>query len=265
MTICRKLMLIALWGFCTVTFAQSEKDYDVIKLDTTSRKLYRPGQLLVKFKDSSVLKVRKRGAGKVSADQAQVQSLMDKFGVKEAEQLMPKSGAVKMGGSARLRSITGKALEDRDLTKLYLLKLDQKQPIQEAVDAFKQLDEVEFAEPNYLVYALGSPSPDNLYNIPKASSAGPNAFTPTDPMYNQQWGPAAINLPQFWATSTQNVLGRRPVIAILDTGVDIDHPDLKANIWTNEKESNGAEGADDDLNGYVDDLHGWDCVNQTGS
>ena len=264
MTICRKLMLIALWGFCTVTFAQSEKDYDVIKLDTTSRKLYRPGQLLVKFKDSSVLKVRKRGAGKVSADQAQVQSLMDKFGVKEAEQLMPKSGAVKMGTSARLRSVTGKVLEDRDLTKLYLLKLDQKQPIQEAVDAFKQLDEVEFAEPNYLVYALGSPSPDNLYNIPKASSAGPNAFTPTDPMYNQQWGPAAINLPQFWATSTQNVLGRRPVIAILDTGVDIDHPDLKANIWTNEKESNGAEGADDDLNGYVDDLHGWDCVNQTG-
>ena len=264
MNICRKLMLFALWSICTLTFAQSEKDYDVIKLDTTSRRLYRPGQLLVKFKDSSVLKVRKRGAGKVSADQAQVQSLMDKFGVIEAEQLMPKSGAVKMGTSARLRSVTGKVLEDRDLTKLYLLKVDQKQPIQEAIDAFKQLDEVEFAEPNYLVYALGSPSPDNLYNIPRAPSAGPNAFTPIDPMYNQQWGPAAINLPQFWATSTQNVLGRRPVIAILDTGVDVDHPDLKANIWTNEKESNGAEGADDDLNGYVDDLHGWDCVNQTG-
>ncbi|MBQ7419664.1 MAG: S8 family serine peptidase [Prevotella sp.] len=83
-------------------------------------------------------------------------------------------------------------------------------------------------------------------------------------MYSQQWGPAVIKLPEFWATSTQNVLGHRPVIAILDTGVDIAHPDLEANIWTNEKEANGVEGADDDQNGYLDDLHGWDCVNQTG-
>jgi hypothetical protein len=46
--------------------------------------------------------------------------------------------------------------------------------------------------------------------------------------------------------------------------VDIDHPDLKANIWTNTKESEGAEDYDDDGNGFKDDLHGWDFVNQTG-
>ena len=260
-----KLLAFALWCLCTIAAAQTAKeDYDVIKIDTTFHRAYRPGQVLVKFKDNSALKVRKKGAGKLSANQQKVQSLMDKFGVSEMEQLMPKSGAIKMGSSARLRSVTGQVLEDRDLTQLYLLKLDQKRPIQEAVDAFKQLEEVEFAEPNYLVYALGAPAPDHFNPIPKASSAGPTAFTPTDPMYKDQWGPAVINLPQFWATETQNVLGRRPVIAILDTGVDIEHPDLKDNIWTNEKEANGAEGADDDLDGYVDDLHGWDCVNQTG-
>ena len=261
-----KLLVFALWSLCTVAVAQTAKDdYNVIKLDTTSNRAYRPGQLLVKFKDTSALKVRRRAYGKVSADQKKVQSLLDKFGVKDMEQLMPKTGAVKMGASARLRSVSGKPLEDRDMTKLYLLKLDEKQSIYEATEAFSELDEVEFAEPNYIVYALGAPSTNSFPVINRVNEAGPAAFTaPNDPMYSQQWGPAVINLPKFWATETQNVLGRRPVVAILDTGVDITHPDLEANIWTNDKEANGVEGEDDDLDGYVDDLHGWDCVNQTG-
>lgn len=57
---------------------------------------------------------------------------------------------------------------------------------------------------------------------------------------------------------------KRPVIAILDTGVDIEHPDLKENIWTNTKEADGVDDYDDDGNGFNDDLHGWDFVNQTG-
>jgi hypothetical protein len=54
------------------------------------------------------------------------------------------------------------------------------------------------------------------------------------------------------------------VIAILDTGVDIEHPDLKDNIWSNEAEINGAGGKDDDKNGFFDDIHGYDFVNNTG-
>lgn len=248
------------------TFSQVSADnYDVVKLDTTSYREYRPGQVLVKFKDSSSLKIRRKGYGRVAADQQNVQSLLDKFGVEGMEQLMPKGGSVKMQASARLRSMTGKKLEDRDLTKLYLLKLDAKKPVEDVVEAFAQLDEVEFVEPNYLVYALGAPSPGNAFNAPQKSGEGPKSFTaPNDPMYASQWGPEVIKLPQFWAMETQNVLGRRPVIAILDTGVDISHEDLKDNIWSNEKEANGVEGEDDDLDGYVDDLHGWDCVNQSG-
>jgi subtilisin family serine protease len=50
------------------------------------------------------------------------------------------------------------------------------------------------------------------------------------------------------------------VVAIIDSGVDIDHPDLKENIWNNEKEINGQPGVDDDGNGFIDDFHGWNFL-----
>ena len=243
---------------------KNPENYDVVKLDTMSRP-YRPGQVLVKFKDDSSISLKK-APGRMRASSANVQAVLNRFGVTNMEQLMPVSGKVKMKSSPRLVHANGKKIEDRDLTKLYMVEFESQQTVgvREAVEAFKQLDEVEFAEPNYMVYALGSLAPTANSQQPIANIQSLTPFTPNDPMYSQQWGPAAINLPAFWATQTQNVLGRRPVIAILDTGVDITHPDLVDNIWTNESEANGAEGEDDDLNNYVDDLHGWDCVNQTG-
>ncbi|HMQ70658.1 MAG TPA: S8 family serine peptidase [Ignavibacteria bacterium] len=50
------------------------------------------------------------------------------------------------------------------------------------------------------------------------------------------------------------------IVAVIDSGFDIEHPDLKNNIWTNEIEMNGTEGVDDDNNGYVDDFHGWNFL-----
>ncbi|MEO8664176.1 MAG: S8 family serine peptidase [Ignavibacteria bacterium] len=50
------------------------------------------------------------------------------------------------------------------------------------------------------------------------------------------------------------------IVAVIDDGFDIDHPDLKDNIWVNEKEMNGTEGVDDDNNGYTDDFNGWNFL-----
>jgi len=62
-----------------------------------------------------------------------------------------------------------------------------------------------------------------------------------------------------------NTLGFVPVkkeviVAVMDSGFDIDHPDLKENIWINEAEMNGEIGVDDDNNGYIDDLRGWNFL-----
>ncbi len=78
---------------------------------------------------------------------------------------------------------------------------------------------------------------------------------PDDPLFNQQWGMAMLQAPQAWdiATGSDAV-----VVAVIDTGVDYSHPDLADNIWTNTAELAGVRGVDDDGNGFVDDIQGWD-------
>lgn len=53
------------------------------------------------------------------------------------------------------------------------------------------------------------------------------------------------------------------IVAIIDTGIDIHHPDLSENLWKNEKEFKGKPGVDDDHNGYIDDIHGWNFTDNS--
>jgi subtilisin family serine protease len=55
------------------------------------------------------------------------------------------------------------------------------------------------------------------------------------------------------------------IVAVIDTGTYIDHPDLADHIWVNEAELYGEPGVDDDGNGYIDDIHGWDFYNNDNS
>ena len=79
--------------------------------------------------------------------------------------------------------------------------------------------------------------------------------TPDDPMFGSLWGLQQIDAPEAWdiATGSDSV-----TVAVVDSGVDYNHPDLLSNRWTNAAEVAGTAGVDDDANGRIDDLYGWD-------
>ena len=72
------------------------------------------------------------------------------------------------------------------------------------------------------------------------------------------WDLNLVNAPTAWANG---YTGQGIIVAVVDTGIDITHPDLNDNIWTNPGEIAG-NGIDDDNNGFIDDVHGWDFVDR---
>jgi len=100
------------------------------------------------------------------------------------------------------------------------------------VEGMRRDPSVEYAEPDYLASVT---------------------TIPDDPRWGNQWAPAKIGAPAAWEMTTGS---SGIIIAVLDTGVELDHPDLAAKIWTNPGEI-PANGLDDDQNGKIDDVHGW--------
>ena len=72
---------------------------------------------------------------------------------------------------------------------------------------------------------------------------------------------ADINLFEAWKYTTGD---NRVVVAVIDGGIQVDHLDLAANMWVNEAEANGSLDIDDDKNGYVDDIYGYNFVTDSG-
>ncbi|WP_339383323.1 S8 family peptidase [Oculatella sp. LEGE 06141] len=73
------------------------------------------------------------------------------------------------------------------------------------------------------------------------------------------WGVDFVNAPEVWQ---QGYTGQGIVVAVVDTGMDVQHPDLKHNLWLNPGEV-ASNGIDDDGNGFIDDIHGWNFVDAT--
>lgn len=101
---------------------------------------------------------------------------------------------------------------------------------------------------------------DEILSYPEVQYVVPNIEfkaiykEPNDPDYNQQWALPKVNATQAWEIQKGS---KDVVVAVIDTGIDWSHEDLKANIWQNQYEVAG-NGKDDDNNGFVDDVRGWD-------
>ncbi|MFH1822551.1 MAG: S8 family serine peptidase [Patescibacteria group bacterium] len=124
----------------------------------------------------------------------------------------------------------------KSIDKVQKIKVPQGRVVIDVIEEYKKNLLVEYAEPNFLYQAT---------------------IIPNDTYYNEQWYLQKIKAQTAWekVNSSPDI-----VIAIIDSGVQIDHPDLKSNIWRNFSEIPD-NNIDDDKNGFIDDIHGWDFIN----
>jgi len=139
---------------------------------------------------------------------------------------------------------------------LNVVKLPKGHKVKDALKKLSKKSDILYAQPNYKL----------------TIDSDISQYFPNDPLFDDLWGmhntgqsggtPGAdINAPEAWyiRTAADGI-----IVAVIDTGVDYTHPDLAANMWVNEAELNGTPGVDDDGNGYIDDIYGYDFCNNDG-
>lgn len=153
-------------------------------------------------------------------------------------------------------------LQSEESTTLYRLRLPDDMTVPQAVAELQGEESVAFAEPNF------------RYELPRL------AVTQTEPpahgvdLHPDQWGlhntgqtggkPGAdISALEAWKINSGGRQGEGPLIAVIDSGIDYDHPDLWANLWINPGEIPD-DGIDNDNNGVVDDVHGYNAFDDNG-
>lgn len=142
-------------------------------------------------------------------------------------------------GATRVREALGRRLEH--------LRLGAGKTVEEALERYRRHPLVEYIEPNYLVQADSLPVDPRFPEMYGLRNTGQTGGTPG----------ADIDAELAWniTTGSTDVL-----VGVIDTGIDHNHPDLAANMWTNPGEIPG-NGLDDDGNGFIDDVRGWDFAN----
>lgn len=166
-----------------------------------------------------------------------------------AENLLAGQVSYKITGSKLLSKLSyGKNITtDENLDIIMQLTIDNKNPayLVTAIEELQKLPEVLYAEPNYKVQ-INEEIPNDEYfdELYALKNTGQDSGTPG----------ADISATKAWSLHQGNPNIR---IGVIDTGVDYTHPDLVNNIWTNPGEIAG-NGLDDDGNGYIDDVHGYD-------
>ena len=171
-----------------------------------------------------------------------------------------KSGVPKEKLRALNRSKDARIKKSIPDTKVNVVDLPSDLSVEQAVGQYKKSPAVEYAEPDYILKPTKTPNDPKYTSLYGLNNTGQTGGTSN----------ADINAPEAWDATTGSA---STIVGVIDTGVDISHPDLRNNIWTNPGESGtdalgrnkATNGVDDDNNGYVDDVHGWDFLHNNNS
>ena len=192
---------------------------------------FAPDEFIVKFKSQVEDKLKKDdiiGASDIGINS--VNALNNKHGVLKTEKVFK----------------TKDKKNESELSLFRKVKFSEEKDIKKIVKEYKDDPNIEYAEPNYKMEKQTVPSD------PYFSSSGSWGQP-----YDDLWGLKKIEASDAWDTTT----GSSDItVAIIDTGVDYNHEDLSSNMWTNSGEIPD-NGIDDDSNGYIDDIYGWDFYN----
>lgn len=143
--------------------------------------------------------------------------------------------------------------EDTILNNIYLLHVPLESDILSIVSEYVLSPDVAYAEPNGILHSCGIPNDVNFSSQWNLDNTGQVFLVWHGKQYSGT-PDADIDAPEVWDIETGS---SDVVVAVIDTGIDYSHPDLAANIWNNIDEI-PENGIDDDNNGYIDDVMGWD-------
>lgn len=143
-----------------------------------------------------------------------------------------------------------------DLSRIYKIQVGPThgRSLEEVVEAYKDNHDVEYAHLNYIVSICAEPN-DSLYPLQWPLNNTGQKYPPVD---HSGTSDCDIDAPEAWDVNTGS---SEVVVAVIDSGVDYTHRDIDDNMWVNEAELAGTEDVDDDENGYIDDIYGYDFIN----
>jgi subtilisin family serine protease len=148
-----------------------------------------------------------------------------------------------------VHSVTGGIIKKKfkKMKSLQLIKMPENSSMRQALRAYLTHPLIKYAEPNYIIRIKSFPDDEKFNNLWGLHNTGQSGGAVD----------ADIDAPEAWDITTGS---ESVIIAVVDTGVAINHPDLIDNIWRNSGETDCSDGVDNDANGYEDDCFGWDFL-----
>jgi len=217
------------------------------------------GEIIVKFTDEAAERV---GA------------LATRSGIEEVDEIMSSIGAESIERIFPMDESNAEATMRAGLHRWYLLSFDESADLEQVAARLSAIAEVTRVQYNVRVKRAENCKPIFADDVTTAAAATRASAPFNDPGLIKQWhytndgslgskakAGADVNLFEAWKLSTGDP---RIIVAVVDEGVMHSHEDLNANMWVNEKELNGTKNADDDGNGYSDDIYGYNFVINSG-